>query len=1210
MKAVLSTKDIVKQPSQSKLMALLAISFLFIFISLTLVNAVKTTNNPLSDCTVLGNCPNINSKIIIVNGSSGNSTGEPLWSGNLSATGYPSLVSLLSNYCLTNGSQCPSFNSSSNQNLNQTLFNGNNAHLQSIINISFLSLVNGTNTTLERNSINDNFTLYNTIHSTITTPGNGQGICTQAQTGLVALYHFNEGSGSIAIDSSGNGFNGTEINSPVYLSNIIAQCSAPNYDLSFDSGNPDYVDLGTLFSSPPSEFSVQAWIRGNLSDNPGTSFIYSMSDLSTFSNLIYTESGGNFHGYVTTNTGGTPTDSGIMVLDNNWHLVTMTWNGTEQDLYVDGVLGSAIPISGTLDISGSYIASQNGAAPFKGEIDEVSIWNKSLTQIEIQNQFNATNGSIVTNNYKLPILSHDNSSLDNGNGVTRLGNTVSDTLINGNSINFFNQYFFPKTDGSSNQILSTYGNGTLFWSTASSSQDLNQTLFNGNNGQEQAINNISFLSIVNGTNTTLERESLNDNFTLYNFIHTSNITAGVGQGICTNPSDPNLVALYHLNEGSGSTATDATGNGHDGTLQSSPTYFSDSIAQCSPPNYALQFDTTNYVDVPADPTGFNSENLSVFIWVNVSNSNRGFFLGTFSVPNSDGWSIHQESGNVYADFYNINSFVITQSSNIDDGNWHQLGFSIDASTNTIYTYLDGVQTNSYGTSPLASANGDLLIGTTDEGGGVPDPSSLFDGALDEISIWNKTVSPTEVSNMFNASNGSIITSYFKIPVISSDNESLYNGIGENIFGSANTESYFRGSFLSFENNVLHNISDPINPQDAMTLNYFSNNAPNLSRVLLSGNDPNGIPIQAAGVGGMGGGKIDFSPGDPGGSQDGGGVTITAGENGLGALGGQLSVAGATFANAKGGAIGLNGGFGTGSNLGGDVILRGGDKNDIDNEYGATIVVSGANATVGGDSTVSGGNYLVVGTNTTNIGGTFTAHGATNTSNGTLDANAFTIQNLSDPVFLQDAMTLKYFNNNANLNSVLNLGNDAGGNRIINLTDPFNPQDAATKNYADTQINLTKVLASGNNADQQALLNVSFISGDDGQPSIAVYEGVLYARLGTGVIDWSGQLASSKAISFDEQNAITQIGDANNLSLSFGWINNVSDPLRAQDAATKNYTDSKFNNINLTGNITINSKQGIDKNITVVKNSTLILGLLTDTFCDMNFTKGVLTATTC
>gem|GEM_PF-4959447 len=36
-------------------------------------------------------------------------------------------------------------------------------------------------------------------------------------------------------------------------------------------------------------------------------------------------------------------------------------------------------------------------------------------------------------------------------------------------------------------------------------------------------------------------------------------------------SDGNTVALWHLNEGSGTSATDSSGNGHTGTLTGSPT---------------------------------------------------------------------------------------------------------------------------------------------------------------------------------------------------------------------------------------------------------------------------------------------------------------------------------------------------------------------------------------------------------------------------------------------------------------------------------------------------------------------------------------------------------------------------------------------------------------------------------------------------------------
>ena len=85
------------------------------------------------------------------------------------------------------------------------------------------------------------------------------------------------------------------------------------------------------------------------------------------------------------------------VWDDKWHHLVGTWDGTTVKLYVDGVFLYSSPLSGTL-VTNDYPLTIGLGDPtgegqypfFSGLIDEASIWNRALTQEEIQTIMNAT----------------------------------------------------------------------------------------------------------------------------------------------------------------------------------------------------------------------------------------------------------------------------------------------------------------------------------------------------------------------------------------------------------------------------------------------------------------------------------------------------------------------------------------------------------------------------------------------------------------------------------------------------------------------------------------------------------------------------------------------------------------------------------------------------------------------------------------------------
>jgi concanavalin A-like lectin/glucanase superfamily protein len=195
--------------------------------------------------------------------------------------------------------------------------------------------------------------------------------------GLVLHYALDEGSGSVASDSSGSGNNGTIEGSPAWITGVSGTA------LGFD-GSRDYVTTGKSLLNDLTEFTIACWLKGNLS-------------LGTRSGLV----GQNDcieYGVVSSNTIQIYTGaSGAVDLswpydaDADWHHIVAVGDGQSVTIYLDGKPevsgGSAITDTyGTstfpVNIGGGGIfdATDNW---FTGDVDEIAIYQRALSAAEV-----------------------------------------------------------------------------------------------------------------------------------------------------------------------------------------------------------------------------------------------------------------------------------------------------------------------------------------------------------------------------------------------------------------------------------------------------------------------------------------------------------------------------------------------------------------------------------------------------------------------------------------------------------------------------------------------------------------------------------------------------------------------------------------------------------------------------------------------------------
>jgi hypothetical protein len=204
--------------------------------------------------------------------------------------------------------------------------------------------------------------------------------------GLVAAYAFNEGSGTTTADASGNGQTGT-------ITGATWTTSGKNGKaLTFNGSNSwvtipdsDKLDLTT-------GMTLGAWVYPTATPTNWKSiimkeatgfYVYGLYISASRHPAIYIVINGQEQGFEATS-------STLSI--NTWSHLAATYDGTTLRLYVNGTqvgsqaISASIPASaGALRIGGNSIW---GTEFFKGQIDDVRIYNRSLTATEIQTDLN------------------------------------------------------------------------------------------------------------------------------------------------------------------------------------------------------------------------------------------------------------------------------------------------------------------------------------------------------------------------------------------------------------------------------------------------------------------------------------------------------------------------------------------------------------------------------------------------------------------------------------------------------------------------------------------------------------------------------------------------------------------------------------------------------------------------------------------------------
>ncbi len=199
-----------------------------------------------------------------------------------------------------------------------------------------------------------------------------------AATGLAAYYTFDEGSGTTAKDTSGNGNNGTINGNPQWVAGKIGGA------LSFD-GAGNYVDCGKGASLVIRDaITISCWIKIASFTRDWETILgmgddsYRMSRSATNGNSIHFGCNGP--------TGGN-LDANTVVNTDTWRHVALVYDGTNKIIYIDGLEDARVASTGRINASAYnlYIGanSQQANRNLKGVVDDVRIYNRPLSAAEV-----------------------------------------------------------------------------------------------------------------------------------------------------------------------------------------------------------------------------------------------------------------------------------------------------------------------------------------------------------------------------------------------------------------------------------------------------------------------------------------------------------------------------------------------------------------------------------------------------------------------------------------------------------------------------------------------------------------------------------------------------------------------------------------------------------------------------------------------------------
>ena len=208
--------------------------------------------------------------------------------------------------------------------------------------------------------------------------------------GLIAYYPFDGDVQDKALDNDG-----TDNTSAGFVSGKMGK--AKDFDGDDDVSVP--VSIGRLITD---NITLSAWVKVDVSDN-GYGPIFGARNSGGGREFYQSVNADPANGwYLYGNIGGSTYDFDKSIPTDEWHLITMTYEGSTVKMYCDGSLyGSKNLASSISSFSEAYVGYDGNGKYFDGSLDDVRIYDRALSQPEIKALYQRTSTQKITDKDRL-----------------------------------------------------------------------------------------------------------------------------------------------------------------------------------------------------------------------------------------------------------------------------------------------------------------------------------------------------------------------------------------------------------------------------------------------------------------------------------------------------------------------------------------------------------------------------------------------------------------------------------------------------------------------------------------------------------------------------------------------------------------------------------------------------------------------------------------
>jgi hypothetical protein len=596
----------------------------------------------------------------------------------------------------------------------------------------------------------------------------------------VAAYSFDEGAGTTVGDATGKGHTGT-IREAVWTA-----AGRNGKALTFDGVN-DWVSVDDATDLRlTNAMTIEAWVNPTKVDGWRTAIIKERSGDLAYS--LYT-SGQNRPSIHLVN--GSATAGSALAL-NAWTHLAATYDATTIRLYVNGVqvatqarANALSGSAGALRIGGNSVWGEW----FAGKVDDVRVYDKALTAAQIQTDMAMPVGTPAAPDTTPPSAP---GSLATANGLGRVtltwsaatddvgvaryqvhrsastgftpsaanriatvtsGTTYADTGLAAGTYRYrviaedqAGNVGAPSAETAGSALADTTAPTISLTAPTPATTVRGAATVSATAADDVGVAGVQFRldgAALGVEDTTAPYSVVWDSTTAAAGAHTltavardaaGNVTTAAGVPVTVDnsaPPGPTPVAAYSFEDGAGTIVTDVTGKGHTGTIREASWNTSGRNGK------SLTFDGVNDWVTVADATDLRLVGaMTVEAWVKPAKV--------------DGWRtalIKERSGDLayalYSSGQNAPSFYGTSGSATAPSApalnaWTHLAATYDATT--IRLYVNGAQVASAArTNALVASAGALRLGGNNIWG------EWFAGALDDVRVYDKTLTPAQIA---------------------------------------------------------------------------------------------------------------------------------------------------------------------------------------------------------------------------------------------------------------------------------------------------------------------------------------------------------------------------------------------------------------------------------------------------------------------------------